>query len=96
MHFDNLITHIDKFVREHFISCDIDSRYDKLMEEVSELKEAIDSRDLIAMRKEACDCLIVTIHLLMCMGVKNILWDCFLKIEEVRNRDEYKKLRGEL
>jgi NTP pyrophosphatase (non-canonical NTP hydrolase) len=86
--------HLIRFIKDHGITWDLAGRKVKLQEEVDELYEALDSGSYANIISEACDVIIICFHILLVCGVKNPLWTCFMKLEEVRARTADKKTKA--
>jgi phosphoribosyl-ATP pyrophosphohydrolase len=93
MHLPEFLLHLRAFVKKHGIAEDLPSRKVKLLEEAGELYYALEMGDVQEIIKEACDVICVCFHILLICGVKDILWTCFLKLEEVSARPDHLKTK---
>jgi phosphoribosyl-ATP pyrophosphohydrolase len=95
MNLDLFQLHLNQFVKDHKLPMDIRSRVRKCREEALELSAARLFGTQEDIEDEALDCLITAFLALEALQVKNPLFKAYLKLLRVREREEYKALRGE-
>lgn len=92
MTIDLFTIHLKDFIKKHGITEDLPSRCRKLKIEVNELDEAILDGNVEEIIKEAADCAIVALHILLICNVVNPLFVMYLKLIEVSERPKYQQL----
>lgn len=91
MHIDEFLLHLDSFNNEFDIDTSPEGRAEKLLEEVEEFVEALESSTKDHADEEAIDVLICAISNVHSRGINNPLFAAYLKLQ--KTADKYRKLK---